>query len=63
MRSFAAIILTGIWGYPGAALASPLAWAGSVIVLLYSYIRAVKHLKQLDTEQQQFSIEDAEISY
>lgn len=63
MRSFAAIILTGIWGYPGAALASPLAWAGSVIVLLYSYIRAVKHLKQLDAEQQQFSIEDAEISY
>ncbi|HGF7820519.1 TPA: MATE family efflux transporter, partial [Enterococcus faecium] len=30
MRSFAAIVLTGMWGYPGAAAASPLAWIGSV---------------------------------
>lgn len=37
MRSFAAIVLTGMWGYPGAAAASPLAWIGSVAVLLYSY--------------------------
>ncbi|MGM9902725.1 MATE efflux family protein [Enterococcus sp. 10A9_DIV0425] len=62
MRSFAAIILTGIWGYPGAAAASPLAWAGSVAVLLYSYLRSMKHLKQLDAEQQ-FSMENVGISY
>ncbi|EPI00198.1 MATE efflux family protein [Enterococcus faecalis 13-SD-W-01] len=51
MRSFAAIILTAMWGYPGAASASPLAWAGSVAVLLYSYFRAIKHLHELDDEQ------------
>lgn len=48
MRSFAAIILTGMLGYAGAAAASPLAWAGSVAVLLYSYLRSMKQLKQLD---------------
>lgn len=41
MRSFAAIVLTGMWGYPGAAAASPLAWIGSVAVLLYSYMRSM----------------------
>lgn len=52
MRSFAAIILTGLFGYAGAAAASPLAWIGSVVVLLYSYIKAVKELKALDHQQQ-----------
>lgn len=62
MRSFAAIILTGILGYAGAAAASPLAWAGSVAVLLYSYLRSMKQLKQLDNEQH-FSLDDAEVRY
>ncbi|MBO0482812.1 MATE family efflux transporter [Candidatus Enterococcus courvalinii] len=53
MRSFAAIFLTALWGYPGAAAASPLAWIGSVAVLLYSYFKAIKKLRKLD-EQQQF---------
>ncbi|MBW1225730.1 polysaccharide biosynthesis C-terminal domain-containing protein, partial [Escherichia coli] len=47
MRSFAAIVLTGMWGYPGAAAASPLAWIGSVAVLLYSYMRSMKQLKHM----------------
>ena len=51
MRSFAAIVLTHYFQYPGAAAASPLAWAGSVIVLLYSYIKAMKELRRLDEEQ------------
>ena len=51
MRSFAAIVLTHYFQYPGAAAASPLAWAGSVIVLLYSYIKAIKELRRLDHEQ------------
>ncbi|BCA85647.1 MATE family efflux transporter [Enterococcus saigonensis] len=51
MRSFAAIVLTHYFQYPGAAAASPLAWAGSVIVLLYSYIKAMKDLRRLDQEQ------------
>ncbi|MFV0557506.1 MAG: MATE family efflux transporter [Enterococcus sp.] len=52
MRSFAAIVLTAIFGYAGAAIASPLAWIGSVSVLLPSYLKAIKHLRQLDQEQQ-----------
>lgn len=62
MRSFAAIILTGMLGYAGAAAASPLAWAGSVAVLLYSYLRSMKQLKQLDNEQH-FSLDDPEVRY
>ena len=47
MRAFAAIFLTQLMGYPGAVLASPLAWIGSVAVLLYSYVKAMKTLKHL----------------
>lgn len=62
MRSFAAIILTGLLGYAGAAAASPLAWAGSVAVLLYSYLRSMKQLKQLDNKQH-LSLDEAEVRY
>ncbi|MTD38724.1 MATE family efflux transporter [Erwinia sp. CPCC 100877] len=48
MRSFAAIILTAAFGFVGAALASPLAWAGSVTVLIASYFKAMKRLKTLE---------------
>lgn len=51
MRSFAAIILTAAFGYPGAAAASPLAWMGSVAVLLFSYFKAVKKLHRLEEQQ------------
>ena len=51
MRAFAAIFLTQLMGYPGAVLASPLAWIGSVAVLLYSYLKAMKTLKHLAQEQ------------
>ena len=56
MRSFAAIVLTGMWGYPGAAAASPLAWIGSVAVLLYSSMRSMKQLG----EEEHFTLEHAE---
>ncbi|MBK4806302.1 MATE family efflux transporter [Enterococcus faecium] len=59
MRSFAAIVLTGMWGYPGAAAASPLAWIGSVAVLLYSYMRSMKQLKHMG-EEKHFTLEHAE---
>lgn len=62
MRSFAAIILTGLLGYTGAAAASPLAWAGSVAVLLYSYLRSMKQLKSFENEQQ-YAMDDPEIQY
>lgn len=51
MRSFAAIVLTHLFQYPGAAAASPLAWLGSVAVLFYSYMKAIKELHRLDDEQ------------
>ena len=50
MRSFAAIFLTSLFGFLGAALASPLAWIGSVLVLLTSYLKAMKRLKKLELE-------------
>jgi putative MATE family efflux protein len=50
-RSFAAIVLTIFFGFVGAAVASPLAWFGSVCVLVTSYVRAMKHLKELDQKQ------------
>ncbi|MDQ2046553.1 MATE family efflux transporter [Enterococcus faecium] len=59
MRSFAAIVLTGMWGYPGAAAASPLAWIGSVAVLLYSYMRSMNQLKHMG-EEEHFTLEHAE---
>lgn len=59
MRSFAAIILTHSFGFAGAAFASPLAWIGSVVVLLASYFKAMRQLKQLDQQQQM--IETSEI--
>lgn len=48
MRSFAAILLTAMFGYVGAAAASPLAWIGSTVVLVFSYLKAIKRLKQLE---------------
>lgn len=52
MRSFAAIFLTQLFSYAGAVWASPLAWAGSVAVLLYSYLKAIKVLRKLaDTHE------------
>lgn len=48
MRSFAAILLTAMFGYVGAAAASPLAWIGSTVVLVFSYFKAIKRLKQLE---------------
>ncbi|SKA02970.1 putative efflux protein, MATE family [Pilibacter termitis] len=52
MRCGAAIFLTILLGYPGAAAASPLAWIGSVVVLLASYVKSIQRLKTLEKEKQ-----------
>ncbi|WP_265459345.1 MATE family efflux transporter [Enterococcus sp. HY326] len=52
MRSLAALVLTSLFGYAGAAAASPLAWIGSVVILLFSFFKAIKKLRQLDAQQQ-----------
>ncbi|VDG25062.1 MATE family efflux transporter [Lactiplantibacillus mudanjiangensis] len=46
MRVFAALILVRFFAYPGACFSEPLAWLGSVAVLLPAYIRAVHELRQ-----------------
>lgn len=52
MRTFAALVLTPLFGYHGAAFAPPLAWLGSTVVLLASYFKAMRRLKKLDQAQQ-----------
>ncbi|SEM41990.1 putative efflux protein, MATE family [Ligilactobacillus sp. WC1T17] len=46
MRSTAALILAKMFGYAGACFANPMAWAGSCFVLIPSYVKAHKMLKQ-----------------
>lgn len=45
MRIFAAIILVNAFGFTGASLANPLAWIGSVAVLLSAYFKTMRQLK------------------
>ena len=53
MRSSAALILAKVIGYAGACCANPMAWAGSCFVLIPSYIKSYKMLKQRERERQQ----------
>ncbi|AVK62827.1 MATE family efflux transporter [Lactobacillus sp. CBA3606] len=46
MRVFAALILVRFFAYPGACASEPLAWLGSVAVLLPAYLQAVRELHQ-----------------
>ncbi|MDR3156480.1 MAG: MATE family efflux transporter [Lactobacillales bacterium] len=47
MRSCAAIFLTVFFGFIGAACAGPLAWIGSVLVLLPSYLSSYQKLRKM----------------
>ena len=47
MRSFSAIVLAGMFGYAGASFSEPLAWLGSTLVLIGSYLAANKRLHKL----------------
>ena len=53
MRVVAAIFLTQLFGYSGAVSANPLAWIGSVSVLAYSSIKAMKQLRKLELKQKE----------
>ncbi|MCT4488448.1 MATE family efflux transporter, partial [Levilactobacillus parabrevis] len=44
---FAAVFMVGAFGYAGAVSAEPLAWLGSCAILVPSWIRAVKQLRNL----------------
>lgn len=47
MRSFSAIVLAGSFGYAGACFSDPLAWLGSTVVLIGSYLAAIRRLHKL----------------
>lgn len=47
MRVFAALFMVGAFGYAGAVSAEPLAWLGSCAILIPSWIRAVRQLRNL----------------
>ncbi|KRL03172.1 MATE family efflux transporter [Liquorilactobacillus capillatus] len=46
MRCIAALLLATSVGYVGTCFANPLAWLGSCLVLIISYLKAMKMLKQ-----------------
>jgi len=56
MRVVAAIFLTSALGYPGTVSANPLAWIGSVAVLAYSCVKAMKHLQEMDRKQKETAV-------
>ena len=45
MRTGVAFTLPGLIGYAGVCLASPFAWVGATVWLLYSYFRVMPRLK------------------
>ena len=46
-RVAAAIVLGALLGFPGVALANPLAWIGAVLLLVPAYVRAHRELAQM----------------
>ncbi|GKT03748.1 MATE family efflux transporter [Furfurilactobacillus entadae] len=63
MRTLTAFFLVGPLGYAGAVSAEPLAWVGSCIVLIPSYMRAIRQLRNLqnmhDQNEQDKAISEA----
>lgn len=51
MRAFAGIVLVAHLGFAGASMANPLAWIGSVFVLVNVYLRTMKHIRQKEDGQ------------
>lgn len=51
MRSVAAITLAQSFGFAGVSWANVSAWFGSVAVLLYSYIKTIRKLRQKELDQ------------
>lgn len=63
MRAFAGIVLVAHLGFTGASMANPLAWVGSVFVLVNMYVRTMRRIRQKEDAQvaaQQRSLSDAE---
>jgi hypothetical protein len=60
MRVFAALFMVEALGYAGAVSAEPLAWLGSCAILVPSWIRAVKQLRNLQRAEEVAAGEDPE---
>ena len=45
MRTIVAFALPGLLGYQGVCLASPLAWIGATVWLIWSYFRIIPKLQ------------------
>lgn len=50
MRAFAGIVLVHLFAFTGASFANPLAWFGSVVVLVSSYVKTMRDLKKKELE-------------
>ncbi|PWF99357.1 MATE family efflux transporter [Levilactobacillus bambusae] len=50
MRIFAALVMVKLFGYAGAVSAEPLAWLGSLLILIPSWVSAVHQLNNLQRE-------------
>src|SRR5699024_2312179 len=48
MRVFAGVVLVHFFGFYGAAMANPLAWSGSVLVLVSTWNFQIKKLKNMN---------------
>jgi len=46
MRIFAGIVLVRLFGFYGAAMANPLAWIGSVLVLVSTWRLEIRRLEE-----------------
>ncbi|GEO74569.1 Na+-driven multidrug efflux pump [Levilactobacillus namurensis DSM 19117] len=58
MRVFAALFMVGAFGYAGAVSAEPLAWLGSCAILVPSWIRAVRQLRNLQRSEEVINDQD-----
>lgn len=62
MRATAGLVFIRIFGFAGACLANPMAWTGSLLVLIPTYIKVVKVLKRREREELMGSDQELELS-
>ena len=50
MRIVAALVMAEIFGFLGASLSNPMAWAGALIPLMFSYYRKIRRLTAVSAD-------------
>lgn len=56
MRIVAALVMTGLFGFLGASLSNPMAWAGALLPLMTSYYRMIGKLLKKRNNQEKESV-------